>query len=320
MPPATRTRSSRPKAPTLDAACAAAVDLARAGVEEVAAPGEVGEHLEVQAEDERVVTHFFACRKPGYRGWRWAATVARAPRARVVTLDEAVLLPGPEALLAPEWLPWSERLRPGDVGVGDLLPAAADDERLEPGYAATGVLGQDADDPGGLGLLDGDEDATGSRLAYELGLGRPRVLSLLGREEAADRWYAGDRGPGAPVAQAAPAQCATCGFLLLLAGSLRRAFGVCANEYSPDDGQVVSVDHGCGAHSEAAAASVLDAAVPVMDEVGYDVLSMHGDGEVDDVADVVDVADVADVPAAALEEHAPGSVDPTAPAEELGHS
>jgi hypothetical protein len=28
-------------------------------------------------------------------------------------------------------------------------------------------------------------------------------------------------------------------------------FGVCANEYSPSDGKVVSFDHGCGAHSEA---------------------------------------------------------------------
>jgi hypothetical protein len=25
---------------------------------------------------------------------------------------------------------------------------------------------------------------------------------------------------------------------------------VCANEWSPDDGKVVSFDHGCGAHSE----------------------------------------------------------------------
>jgi hypothetical protein len=30
-----------------------------------------------------------------------------------------------------------------------------------------------------------------------------------------------------------------------------RMFGACCNEYAPDDGQIVSLDHGCGAHSEA---------------------------------------------------------------------
>ena len=76
-----------------------------------------------------------SARSSGYRGWRWAVTVARASRAKIVTLDEAVLLPGPDALLAPEWVPWSERLRPGDMGPGDLLPTDAEDLRLEPGYA-----------------------------------------------------------------------------------------------------------------------------------------------------------------------------------------
>lgn len=89
------------------------------------------------SEGDRVVTHYFGCKELGYRGWRWAVTVARASRAKVVTLDEVVLLPGPDAVLAPEWVPWSERLRPGDMGPGDLLPTDAEDLRLEPGF--TGV-------------------------------------------------------------------------------------------------------------------------------------------------------------------------------------
>ncbi len=43
----------------------------------------------------------------------------------------------------------------------------------------------------------------------------------------------------------------TCGFLVKLAGPLSQAFGVCANAFANDDGKVVSLDHGCGAHSEA---------------------------------------------------------------------
>ncbi|MGG7611822.1 DUF3027 domain-containing protein, partial [Streptomyces sp. ZG43] len=128
---AATTRSRTP-----DRLCAEAVDLARSVAEETAAPGVVGEHLAVTADGDRVATHYFACHDPGYRGWRWAVTVARASRAKYVTVDESVLLPGPDALLAPEWVPWSERLRPGDLGPGDLLPTEADDLRLEPGWIA----------------------------------------------------------------------------------------------------------------------------------------------------------------------------------------
>jgi len=115
-----------------DQACAEAVDLARAAVVDVVGAASVGEHLEVQADDERVVTHVFGCADPAYLGWNWAVTVVRAPRAKLVTVSETVLLPGPGALLAPDWVPWHDRLRPGDLGVGDLMPAPPDDERLAP--------------------------------------------------------------------------------------------------------------------------------------------------------------------------------------------
>jgi hypothetical protein len=126
--------STKSRKVVADAACVEAVDLARAAAEE-AAPGEVGEHLGAEAEGERVVTHRFACRNEAYRTWHWAVTVARASRAKYVTVNETVLLPGPEAVLAPEWVPWSERLRPGDLGPGDSLPTPEDDDRLEPGLA-----------------------------------------------------------------------------------------------------------------------------------------------------------------------------------------
>jgi hypothetical protein len=85
----------------------------------------------------------------------------------------------------------------------------------------------------------------------ELGLGRTRVLSLEGRHEAAQRWHDGAQGPSSPLALAAPATCDTCGFFVRLSGPLGRMFGVCTNAQANDDGRVVSVDHGCGAHSEA---------------------------------------------------------------------
>jgi hypothetical protein len=81
-------------------------------------------------------------------------------------------------------------------------------------------------------------------------LGRVRTLSLEGRDMAAQRWYAGPGGPESPLAKAAPETCTTCGFLARMAGPFSEMFGVCANGNANDDGRVVSLDHGCGAHSE----------------------------------------------------------------------
>ena len=137
-----------------------AVQHARdAAVEEAAADtgDTVGEHLEARPEDDGAVTHFFAARHAGYRGWRWSVTLACAGDDSPVTVSEVVLLPGGDALVSPAWVPWQERVRPGDLGVGDLLPTTTDDPRLAPAYLAS-------DDPA-------VED-----VAWELGLGRKTVL------------------------------------------------------------------------------------------------------------------------------------------------
>jgi len=359
------TRQSDP-----DQACADAVDLARAAAEEDAGRGLVGAHVGMDVESDRVVTHLFACLRPGYAGWRWAVTVTRAARSKVATVSESVLLPGPDALLAPAWVPWTERVRPGDLKAGDLMPARSDDERLvpavviageaglldwedsdawrlgeqmgqgsaderpEPTYAAPeavaagGPAAEETGEPqGGAALADqpeagqpdedqpepdepradqsiadqsqpdqGDSGAAargrsraGARgrsrrrsgqsraRGKPVGMLRPaRVLSAAGRDEAAARWYEGDHGPRSALATTAPATCLTCGFMVRLSGPLGRVFGVCANEYAPDDGTVVSVDHGCGAHSEGVSRvgyTVEDMASPTIDELGYDMMT-----------------------------------------------
>lgn len=218
--------------PKSDAVLSGAGELARAALVEATGGEGVGEHAGFTLDAERVGTHWFAATLPGYRGWHWAVTVARAPRAKSATVSETQLLPGDDALRSPEWLPWSQRLAPGDVGPGDVTPKVEDDPNLEAGYEATG-----------------EEDVDAVAL-WELGLGRPRVLSAEGRERAAQRWYDGEHGPTAPVAVKAGASCETCGYFAPMAGIMRRSFGVCFSEWSPSDGSVVSRDHGCGAHSE----------------------------------------------------------------------
>jgi len=242
--------------PDPDAVAAAAVELARAAAVEEGG-SRVGEHLGVAAEpvaQGHVVTHAFATRDPAYIGWRWAVTVVRAEGSDDVTVDEVVLLPGSGALLAPAWVPWSERITPGDLSPGDLLPPPPDDPRLVPSYA------------------DVDAERLPFDLHRELGLGRVRVLSREGRIEAAERWYDGEAGPRSPLAKAAPAACASCGFLTPLAGALGTVFGACANGFAADDGRVVALTHGCGAHSETVVSPAASDAGMVVDAEQFEVV------------------------------------------------
>ena len=107
----------------------------------------MGDHLGHVVEGERLVTHLFECRRPGYVGWRWSVTVVRATRQKTVTIDELVLIPGDEAIVAPPWVPYKERIQPGDLSPGDLLPVEEDDPRLVPTY----LFGDDELYPGRQG-------------------------------------------------------------------------------------------------------------------------------------------------------------------------
>jgi hypothetical protein len=323
-----RARSKEP-----DDACAKAVDLARGAAEEMAGANSVGGHLGVTADGDRVVTHLFRCLDPAYRGWCWAITVARASRAKNVTVDESLLVPGTDAILAPDWVPWRERLLPGDLGVGDLLPAPPDDARLVPaaslegddgvadwGETAWAMPGTEPEDlvpvPSAEPFADGPDDAEGEDYTADSatedlsgvaavavaaradatateGLEdrppRARVLSAIGRDDTALRWYTSEHGPKTPLAHAAPGPCSGCGFFVRLGGPLGRVFGACANEYAPDDGRVVSVDHGCGAHSEGVTAATAERPLrPVIDELGYDLVDMPGVSVEDTVFEPLD--------------------------------
>lgn len=213
----------------MDQQLAQAVDFARENAVEVGGEASVGEHLSFEMNAERLGTHYFACNDAGYVGWCWSVTLTRVPRSRKITVCEVDLVPGSGALLAPEWLPWEDRLQPGDVSREDVLPYRDDDDRLISGLEDTGE----------------DPDLPTDR---ELGLGRVRVLSDKGHDDAAKRWYASERGP--KRGRRPKQTCSTCGFLMKMSGSMRLVFGVCANEWAQDDGCVVSLDHTCGAHSE----------------------------------------------------------------------
>lgn len=259
-----RTAPRRQARPAADALLLDAVDIAREAIAEVADPNHIGAHLGAVMEGQRLATHSFACTARAYRGWHWVAVLARAPRSKRITVCETALLPGEDALVAPRWLPWEDRLRPGDLGARDTLPKVDDDPNLEEGFEQV--------------PLD-EDDAVDQVPIFELGLGRRRVLSAHGISNAALRWQDSEAGPDGEYAKRASAQCSTCGYLMPMAGSLRTQFGVCANGWSPFDGRVVALDSGCGAHSETDVdRQTPDSAEPV----------------IDDLADTVDVSDPAD--------------------------
>ena len=213
-----------------------AQEIARnAALADAEMPSQVGAFISVEFDDEnRVASYLFDADIQGYKGWRWCITVAKVDTSANPTICDVVILPGPDSLLAPDWIEYKDRIQPEDIQPGIIVPSALDDTRLVPGVNAL--------------VQDDGLDATE---VFDLGLLRPRVLSIEGRDQASKRWYAGDRGPNTPLAQNAPKPCGSCGFFIPIAGSLRSAFGVCANAIAPDDARVVSVDHGCGAHSEA---------------------------------------------------------------------
>lgn len=188
-----------------------AVDIARTAIEELG-EGPAGAHTGVSVVGNGVAVHKFASDLPGYRGWEWHVVVACAPGTQHATVNEVALVPGETALQAPEWVPYEDRIRPGDLGPRDLLPAALGDDRL-----------------------DGDDLEN-------------RTLSDHGIEDTEQRWADGETGAGSDFARQALHHCRTCAFMVPLTGPLGDNWGVCVNEWT-FDATAVNLDHGCGAHS-----------------------------------------------------------------------
>ena len=163
---------------------------------------------------------------PGYPGWEWNVVLACARGSHWITVSELALVPGGTALKAPEWVPYQQRIQPGDLGPGDIMPAPIDDSRL-------------TTDPDEAAIIQQHKASTSSN--------RPRMLSKTGLSQALQRWKAGEHGPQSPYARQAAFTCVTCAFYLPLATTID--VGVCANEYSAD-GTIVAATYGCGAHSE----------------------------------------------------------------------
>ncbi|SDK24605.1 Protein of unknown function [Cryobacterium psychrotolerans] len=87
-----------------------AVDVARAALIEITPADTIGEPVGHIVEGEHVVSLLFDCLMTGYPGWHWTVSLSRIDGDSQPSVLETELMPGGEALLAPEWVPWSDRL------------------------------------------------------------------------------------------------------------------------------------------------------------------------------------------------------------------
>jgi hypothetical protein len=136
-------------------------DIARSAATEAAPRDGVGGFVEVVDEGEFVSTFRFESKLKGYRDWRWNVVIF-APEGQEPTVSEVLLMPGPDSLIAPDWVPWSERLADYKALQAELEAQAAldaededADEDSEDEVEDEDLEGAYEDDPN-AGLNDGD--------------------------------------------------------------------------------------------------------------------------------------------------------------------
>ncbi len=149
--------------PKLDTILADAVDVARSALTEIAVDTEIGEYLGATPEGDRLVTHRFVSQKKGYRGWTWFATLARVPRAKAkdLTVCEAGIVAGEDALLAPAWLPWADRLAKEEIEAAEAENAMDESGQASPEGQAGAADGKEPATAGQPAESDVEESADG---------------------------------------------------------------------------------------------------------------------------------------------------------------
>lgn len=134
--------------PDADARLLGAHDLALSALGEITPASSVGPAAGYLIEEDGSVSLRFENRLAGYPGWYWTVTVAQVDDEDPTVL-ELELLPGDGALLAPDWVPWAERLAEYRAHQVELAEAAA---------AAGDESADDADDLDDDDALDDDDD------------------------------------------------------------------------------------------------------------------------------------------------------------------
>ena len=127
-------------------------EFARQAAKASAPANTVGLFVELIDEGDEVYTYLFESKQKGYVGWRWSVTVFDG--LEEPSVSEVVLMPGPDSLVAPKWVPWSERLADWKALQAELERQAAEEAALA---AEEGEDGDDEDDEESDDIVDVDD-------------------------------------------------------------------------------------------------------------------------------------------------------------------
>ena len=117
----------------------------------------VGNYIRTDEEEPGLRSYIFESTLRGYVGWFWSVTIYQ-PEGQEPTISEVVMMPGDGALIAPKWVPWSERLADYKALQAELeAQAAAEAAEAAEALEEETSEGEDEEE---LELVDAPEEET----------------------------------------------------------------------------------------------------------------------------------------------------------------
>ena len=77
---------------------------------ETTEPGLVGDYVSESETEKNVIEVKFETSLKGYKDWHWVVTLTQIDKRKPLMVSEINLMASENALLAPKWVPWAERL------------------------------------------------------------------------------------------------------------------------------------------------------------------------------------------------------------------
>jgi NACalpha-BTF3-like transcription factor len=105
----------------------------------------VGNYVRTDEEEPGLRSYIFESTLRGYVGWFWSVTIYQ-PEGQEPTISEVVMMPGDGALVAPKWIPWSERLADYKALQAELEAQAAAEAAEAADAETDDVEAEDEDD------------------------------------------------------------------------------------------------------------------------------------------------------------------------------
>ena len=87
-----------------------ATELALAALRETTETALIGEFVSEAETEKNVIEVRFSCTLNQYQHWHWVVILTQADKRSPLTVSEINLLASADAQLAPQWVPWAERL------------------------------------------------------------------------------------------------------------------------------------------------------------------------------------------------------------------